>query len=130
MSLRLATAVLGLLALPALATSVVNGKVTRVRDNAGATKVFIEITPRPTLVCISDLIAPAETYVIDADTIDGRAVYAQLLAAFNTQTTVGILGTGTCETFGTLFFSRYERVARVVACNPANPPTCTAGVLP
>lgn len=117
---------LWLLALPALATSVVNGKVTRVRDNAGATKVFIEVTPRPlTLACISDLIAPAETYVIDADTVDGRAVYAQVLAAFNTQTTVGILGTGTCETFGTLFFSRFERVSRVVVCNPANPPTCT-----
>ena len=114
-----------LLALPAMATSVVNGKVTRIRDNAGATKVFIEITPRPaTLACVSFLTA-AETYVIDADTIDGRAVYAQLLAAFNTQTYVGILGTATCETFGVSpFFSRYERVTRVVACNPAPSPTC------
>jgi hypothetical protein len=121
----LAAGLLALLALPALATSVSNGKVTRIRDNAGATKVFIEVTPRPALLACASFLTAAETYVIDADTVDGRAVYAQLLAAFNTQTYVGILGTATCETFGiSPFFSRYERVTRVVACNPAPSPTC------
>jgi hypothetical protein len=117
------------ISMPAVAaTSVSNGKVTRIRDNASLTKVYIEVTPRPaTLDCVGTLTA-SETYVIDADTVDGRALYAQVLAAYNTQTTVGILGSGVCETVTvSIFTTRFERVARLVACNPANPPTCTPG---
>ena len=115
---------LGLAPLMAAATSVSNGKVTRIRDNASATKVFIEVTPRPAVLTCNGTLVASETYVIDADTIDGRALYAQLLAAYNTQTTVGILGSGVCETYGSIITTRFERVTRVVACNPANPPTC------
>jgi hypothetical protein len=121
---RLAGLLLGLAALPAAATSVSNGKVTRIRDNASATKVFIEVTPRPAVLACNGTLVASETYVIDADTVDGRALYAQLLAAYNTQTTVGILGSGVCETYGSILTTRFERVTRVVACNPANPPTC------
>jgi hypothetical protein len=125
MSRRLLVLLAGLALAPGLgATSVSNGKVTRIRDSASATKVYIEVTPRPAVLdCLSTL-PPSETYVIDADTIDGRALYAQLLAAYNTQTTVGILGSGVCETITGIFTVRHERVTRVVACNPANPPTC------
>lgn len=126
MSRRLLALLAGLALAPGLgATSVSNGKVTRIRDNASATKVFIEITPRPAVLDCAGTFVATETYVIDADTIDGRALYAQLLAAYNTQTTVGILGSGVCETYGVSpFTTRFERVTRVVACNPANPPTC------
>lgn len=126
MSRRLLVLLAGLALAPGLgATSVSNGKVTRIRDNASATKVFIEITPRPAVLDCAGTFVATETYVIDADTIDGRALYAQLLAAYNTQTTVGILGSGVCETYGVSpFTTRFERVTRVVACNPANPPTC------
>ena len=125
MSRRLLALLAGLALAPGLgATSVSNGKVTRIRDNASATKVFIEVTPRPAVLTCNGTLVASETYVIDADTIDGRALYAQLLAAYNTQTTVGILGSGVCETYGSIITTRFERVTRVVACNPANPPTC------
>lgn len=127
MTTRALLLLLGLIvALPVgAATSVSNGLVTRVRDNTSATKVFIEITPRPAVLDCAGTFVASETYVIDADTIDGRALYAQVLAAFNTQTRVGILGSGVCETYGIApFTTRFERVTRLVACNPANPPTC------
>ena len=125
MSRRLLALLAGLALAPGLgATSVSNGKVTRIRDNASATKVFIEVTPRPAVLTCAGTLVASETYVIDADTVDGRALYAQVLAAYNTQTTVGILGSGVCETYGSILTTRFERVTRVVACNPANPPTC------
>lgn len=125
MSRRLLALLAGLALAPGLgATSVSNGKVTRIRDSTSATKVFIEVTPRPAVLACSGTLVASETYVIDADTVDGRALYAQLLVAYNTQTTVGILGSGVCETYGSIITTRFERVTRVVACNPANPPTC------
>jgi hypothetical protein len=125
MSRRLLILLAGLALAPGLgATSVSNGKVTRIRDSTSATKVFIEVTPRPAVLACAGTLVASETYVIDADTVDGRALYAQLLVAYNTQTTVGILGSGVCETYGSIITTRFERVTRVVACNPANPPTC------
>ncbi len=104
---------------PVQATEAVSARIIRVREDPGTGRVFFDVTPAVARTCNGTLVA-SETYVFDADTPGGRALYQQVISAYVVDLNVGtvqyvyVLGTGTCLTLG---LTRFEFVSRISACS-------------
>jgi hypothetical protein len=113
----------------AAATEVVSGRITRVREDPTTGRVFVEVIPRPASLDCFGFIVANETYWFDADTVGGRALYAQVLSAYTFEQNVGtvqyvyVLGGGnrSCLDFATTSFERLSRVSTCAAF-PCNAP--------